>query len=881
MKRRLVRTLVVIAALAATTPLFAQQLKPFRLNEDEPGPSSRGLRNEPLRPPRTLPADPVEPAATPMPRNLRPTPPPVRRAKAVATPLPITPETPPKSTGKGGAKGGATAKAAATPAPIEPAEPGTLRLSPQGTPRAADQAQIELADGYYSRKQYADAAPEYQRYLDNFPGGADVPAALFRLAESHRRNGATNSAKATYDRLIARFPVSEFAPPASFRLAEIFYQERNFTSALPQFRKASTKLKEPAVVNAARFYEARCLEATGGAGNKLEALDLYRSLAEAKTQNPFMDASRLSLALLLREGNRTADALKQIEQLAKQTENPELKAQAAVRAGLWLIDLKQPAKAEVELRRALAMPEVGPWKEEAQFGLLRLNYDAGKYKAVIDAYAEFGKQLSPESQAEALLLVANAQRKSEHPKEALALYEQIIRDYSGSNFAREAQYEQLATLYSTNSDGLVPAIDAFLETSPDAAIRDKVMLMKAEALLKKNDFAAAAIVYEPVSMSLNLSSTLKSEAIFKLGWCHMQTRNYVGAIDAYSRFIKDFPNSKSMCSARTQRGIAYQSLKKLPEAEKDYLEVIRKFDKCPERELALQQEALIRGDQNDNAGMSDNFQKLLKDYPKSPAAAEAHYWIGRTAYDAKDYKRAVTHLTEARQLDKKYFEGASLPLMLAYHFLEDREGVAREVEAYRAKGKDKVPVEVLRWLADSYSEAKSYEAAEQQLVYVAERPEVSPRDLLRLGQIRLQLGKAAEAVPVLQRYLAGVHEPISRATGLLDLARAQVGTRDFVAARKSVDETLALQPEGRLSGEARIIAGDIEAGQGHSEEAAKLYASVYVVIGLDDDDITPRALEKAVAAFKAAGREADAKKYDNILRSRFPEYFDKKKKDAK
>jgi TolA-binding protein len=357
----------------------------------------------------------------------------------------------------------------------------------------------------------------------------------------------------------------------------------------------------------------------------------------------------------------------------------------------------------------------------------------------------------------------------------------------------------------------------------------------------------------------------------------MQTHDFHSAIKAYTRFIDDYPTNKSLCSARVQRGIANQSLKNLAAAEKDYLEVIRKFDKCPEREFALQQEALLRGAQNDNAAMAEYFTKLLKDYPKTAAAAEAHYWIGRTAFENKDFKTAATHLTEARALDDKYFEQASLSLMQAYYFLDDRAAVDREVAAYEAnpKKKGKVPVEVLRWLGDSYFDSKAYEQAEKNLYLIAQRDEALPRDLLRLGQARLQLSAFAEAIPVFQKYLESVHEPVSRATGLLELARAQLGARDFDGAQKSIDETLNLQPEGKISGEARIIAGDIQAASGHLEEAGKLYASVAVI--LDDDDVTPRALEKAYQVFQKAGREAEAKKYLNQLQSRYPEYFQKKK----
>ena len=52
-----------------------------------------------------------------------------------------------------------------------------------------------------------------------------------------------------------------------------------------------------------------------------------------------------------------------------------------------------------------------------------------------------------------------------------------------------------------------------------------------------------------------------------------------------------------------------------------------------------------------------------------------------------------------------------------------------------------------------------------------------------------------------------------------------------------------------------------------------MYVSVSVI--LDDDQITPRALELAVKAYERAGKSAEAKKTLNTLQSRYPEYIQK------
>jgi TolA-binding protein len=840
----------LLALAAATAPLLAQAppLRPFRADDERPIP-----RAVPVRP-----GEPVTPAATPLP---------IRRAVPVARPkaTPAEPEPPvarPKAT---------------PPQTIEPADPGEIRMTPQAGAKSPDQAQLDAADSYYARKMYDMAATEYQRYTEQYPSAPDMQAALFRLGECYRKTGSTNAAKGAYDSLLARSQTGEFVGPAAFRLADIYYQEKNYTFALPFFRKAALRLKEPAVAMAAKFYIARSLEALGGTGNRLEASEIYQQVADAREANPFQEPSRLSLALLLRDANRTAEAVKQIKLLASSTQSPELKAEATVRAGVWELDLQQLTKAADDLHKALTMPGLGKWKEVALIGLMRLAYDSGKYKEVLDLYTENASNFSPDSKPELLLLAANSQRQLGQTAEALKLYDQLIKDFPLTTYGRDAAYQRLVTYYNSDDEKLIPAIDDYLTGTNDPDKRDQVMLMKAESLYKKQNYAAAAPIYGAVAQSRILPGVLRAEALFKSGWGSKQTRDFDKAISAFTELIDSHPTFKSLPLAIAERAIAFQSKKDFASAEKDYTTLIKKYPKAAkERELALQQKALIRGDLNDKAGMVENFELLLKDYPETLAAPEAYFWIGRSAYDLKDYKKAAEKLSVARKLDpKSYFERASLPLILSYYYLNDKVAVAREVDLYLKEGKGMVPEEVLRWLGDKFNDPEGLPLAEKYLAQLTARETAKPSDFLKLGQAQLRLEKFDDSAKTLQTYLKSVKEPPSRALGLLDLAKAEIGGKDFAAAQKSVDEALTLQPEGKLSGEGRILAGDIQAAQGNWETAAKLYMTV--ALTLDDEDVTPRALEKAVSAYQRAGKDPEAKKTLNTLQSRYPEYSQRKK----
>ena len=119
-------------------------------------------------------------------------------------------------------------------------------------------------------------------------------------------------------------------------------------------------------------------------------------------------------------------------------------------------------------------------------------------------------------------------------------------------------------------------------------------------------------------------------------------------------------------------------------------------------------------------------------------------------------------------------------------------------------------------------------------------------------------------------YLETATDPAERAQGFIVLSSAQLGAKDLDPATKSAEETLTLQPEGRLNAEGRMLIGDIESARGNYENAARSYMSVAVLY--KDPEVTPRALQHAYEAFQKAGNEPQATRTLSELKTRFPNY---------
>lgn len=869
MKRRLPFSLpaALLVALSVPSPAQNEVLKPFRPAAPAAEEPPRAIPLKPFRTgePDAPKAEPVNPVEPEIPKAV-----PVRKPSAVIPHLPpMVPPRAPKTT---------VTEAIRQPTAELP-EPGDIVVGRGGPATTADQVQLQYADGFYAKKLLRDAAAEYERYLENFPKAPalDRQAVYYRLGECYRQTGAVNNAKANYEALLANFTGGEFLGYAAYRLASMQYEEKNYRDALQSYRRASVRLTQPTLICASRFFVGRCMEAVS---QKAEARQQYEDLSKVVENNPFRDASRLSTGRMYAEAGLREAALKWLQPLAEETTNAQIKAEALARSGLLQLDLGHPDEAAKTFDAALAIPEIAGWKDAIAVAGFRILYDKKDYKGVLARYQSggSGNGLKIESKLNVLVTVADAQRELGMRDEALTTYGQIAQEFPATAQARDAGYARLVMLYDGGDDRLLTEVNAFLTDNPTAPQVERVQLMKGEALFKAGDFEHAAPIYQIViGKTKLLPASYKGEATFKLGWCWMQLGHFDKAVESFTVFVRDFPAHAKVPTALAQRGSAQMQLREYSAAQKDFAELTAKYPKAKEREFGLENLALIHGQLGDQAKMSDTFEVLLKEFPESAARAKANYWIGRTAFETKNYKKAAPHLDQARKLDKEqFFERSSLALMACLYNLEDVDATEKEVEFYKANGgKAATPSDVIRWLGQKGFERGQYERAEKFLPELVLRKEAVGDDYLLLARSRVKMGKFKAAVDSFDNYLSSAKDPVPRVAGMIEKADAQLGLKDWNGAEKTVKEGLNLATEGRYNGELRLRAGDVEVGRGDVKKALQIFETIPVT--LDDEEVSPRALERAMEIHTKLGNASEVKRLENQLRSKYPEYLQKKR----
>lgn len=753
--------------------------------------------------------------------------------------------------------------------------------SPATESEAPDQRQLDYANALFSRKLYDLAIPEYEKYLSQYSGVPGRAAAYFYLAECYRALNRPGAARTGFQSVLDNYGDSEFAGPASYGIAETLFNQKDYGGALLLFHRAAAKSKEPALALSARYFEARCLE---NVDRKDEALPVYQQIAETKNPNPYRDDARLAAGSIALARGKKADALKSYEALANETEKPALKAEATVRAGMVAVDLQQTEKGKADktmadkalalLQKGRSLPDAGRWRAVAEVGLLRLQYQSGQYDQVLTEYKRAQDQIPEEVRAEMMLIAGNSQRQLGHTKEADAIYRQIISKYPDKEEAKDAQYQRLINFYNSNSPTLLTEVDDYLRSNPAPERADQAKLLKAEQYYKTQKFAEAAPIYAELRDS-HLSVKLRGEAAYKLGWCYVQLKDNDQTLEAFNYFLQGFSDSPQRPSALTQRALAYQESKNYDAALDDLNLLLAKYQGAKEREAALQQKALILGQKENSKGMADAFRQLLKEFPNSSVAAQANYYIGKTAFEAKDYKGALAPLQNARRLSSEQYGSLStLRIISAYFYLKDKANLTKELDTLLASKSDaRVPTEILEWLGvESYNE-KNYAAAEKYFSLLGQSDNlanVKPDFWFYLGDAETKLNNFAAAESAYEKYLQQATDSAAKTKTLLALGATKIAAHKPDDAEKIAEEIMRLQPEGRVNAEARLLAGDVQVERQRFDEAGKAFMGVALLY--DDPAITPRALEKAASAYQKAGKKDEADRVTKQLRERYPDF---------
>jgi len=741
-----------------------------------------------------------------------------------------------------------------------------------------DSAQ-RATDAEQRNELFLRSAEIFSQYLNDFPGHENAAPAWWYLGNSFYQTGSTEDAKRCFNTLLNRYGTGPWAAAAAYTLAADHYQNRQYALAAPLFERYAENAAKPEEQPRGHYFAGNCYRLLG---RDREAARAYRKVIDHPEGAAFTPQSRVALGHIAVRLKNDEEALTWFENVATEsTIDVKIRAEAALHASLAASRLKRTDVADTYLKMVMQTKGMEDFRPDAQTALMNNQFAAGEYAAVVDSFRRSTIKAEGEKEAARLMIAARSLMRLEKPNEALTLFREIERLVPPENdLAYHASYYRLLCFYQIEGSHVPDQVDAFLElyqsSRPDEQRIHTALMMKAETLYAKRELAEAARIYSSIDASL-VSESNRPGLLYQRGWCLSEAGDPVGALRSLDEFITNFPKDSRFASAIAKRAKSYADTGETSRAKADFDRVITESKDPALISFAWLEAARMHRASSDIPDMIARYRGFLENVP-SPAEnllAEANYWIGWGMVRTGAASDAVAHLKKARELrPDAYAKHAGLLLALGYFSAQNGDALADEIDlAIDGEYAVDLPDQALQWAGMQMFNDRRYEAAARFLKLIAndDEPRQTPKEVWRyLAKANIESGKPDEALPAISHVLEVEDNSAWIADGLLDRARAEFALDRSEESRKSAEQAIALNPQGRTSAMLRILMGDLEMKAESPQRAAAEY--LVVVQFHEDAELKPLALDKLIIALEAQGDTAEATKFHEQLKREFPNW---------
>lgn len=314
--------------------------------------------------------------------------------------------------------------------------------------------------------------------------------AKFYSGEALLNLGNVEGAISQYEFLVNKFSWSNFRDKALYKLGIIYYEQKQYSKARARLLRIIVEYNNSEHYGAALYWIG---ESYVEEGNLQEAVDFLSEAVSNRTNNKFIDYTIYSLAYVYERLGEYEKAVSYYDELLSYYKTSPLAASAQVRIGICYFKLK--------------------------------DYDY----TILELSSPLITELSEDTQAEALYLLANSYYRVRQYSEAEKSYLDIIQKYPVNKIIRDVRY------------GL------------------------AWSYFQQDKFNDAYRVFNSLSTERD---SLAEKSFFWKGEAKRYAGQDVEALTIYEEFINKFPQSSLVQAAQLQMGVIYFNNKRFDTSEK-------------------------------------------------------------------------------------------------------------------------------------------------------------------------------------------------------------------------------------------------------------------------------------------------------------------------
>lgn len=418
-----------------------------------------------------------------------------------------------------------------------------------------------ITERFQRADRLEDANQYYQKIIDDFPQSPYAEKTRLRLATvntlSLLKSQDYDGAKAALDKLITDFAGNSDLPDAIFWTAERFMRVDRFDDAIQYYQKIIDNFPNNSLADNAKFW-------------------LVRATIESQIVSQNYDGAQSSLANFMSDYNSSPDLPEALYWISERYE----------RLGRF--------DDSIAIYQQLSQSLDSPWSNKAKLGISRANVMSlivsGKYDDANEALNKFTADFSGNSRLSASLYwIAERYQRQNRFQEANDIYQQIIKNYPGGDYANRAKLDvsRIGVLslliVAQDYNGAQTAFDKMVADFngrpllTEAAFRisdefyskgfntrndpNEIVRQQAKDRLKQT-----AEILEKIITALPESEPYTASAHYLSGNCYYLIGNddndYNKAIDYYKEALAKWPDNPHACAAQCLIGICYESLQR-------------------------------------------------------------------------------------------------------------------------------------------------------------------------------------------------------------------------------------------------------------------------------------------------------------------------------
>ena len=519
-------------------------------------------------------------------------------------------------------------------------------VAPDRTPEFRELALEALGVLCLRQGKWTDAEAAYNAILRDFPAAAHFRARL-GLVQVALAAGDTTRARQLLDTLERETPPSP-GTTARLGLARVclLLTENQVTAAWTAYQ-ALVAQTPPSPGQDAFFTAFQLAEALAARDRKSEAAGLFQSAIELADCDMDRIRARLRHAELLIELKRVDAAIAALETFRKEFPDVQMYAVDIQLADL-LRTVNNPLTAS-EYYQLVAENPAAPveLRFRAAFSRGAALNEAGQPANASVAFSRAAKLApTPEQQAEALFLAADAAFRQGNFNSAALLFQNVADAFPTARWAESARFQQGVCRSKDRQYASAALIfRQFLDTFPASSLAPQAAIERAVALREAGD-TATALAELDAFVRRQPANPLAPQALLEAYYAAFADGNASAAMTALSRLMQNYPDSPLVPRARYLRAHLQFLLLNTVEAIADAERFLQDYPTLPlaaDVRLWLADACLNQGDPE---RAEQHYLRMVADFPSSPLAPRAMLDAARIRFNRQDYTGALALLEQ-------------------------------------------------------------------------------------------------------------------------------------------------------------------------------------------------------------------------------------------